>query len=65
MGNVRIGDMTNATKVWSGKIKERIRDIKMTLQDSSRQDWVQWQVFFFLIIGTLKYCVPKISSNLN
>ena len=46
MGNVRIGDMTNATKVWSEKIKERSRDIKMTLQDSSRQDWVQWHFFF-------------------
>jgi hypothetical protein len=41
----RIGDMTNASNVWSGKIKEEIRDIKMTLLDSSRQDWVQWHVF--------------------
>jgi hypothetical protein len=32
--------MTNASKVWSGKIKEGIKDIKMTLLDSSRQDWV-------------------------
>jgi hypothetical protein len=33
-----IGDMTNVTKVWSGKIKEIIRDIKMAFLDSSHQD---------------------------
>jgi len=32
-------------KIWSRKIKEGIIDIKMTLMDSSRQDWVQWHVF--------------------
>jgi hypothetical protein len=37
--------LKNASKVWSGKIKEAIRDNITTLLDSSRQDWVQWHVF--------------------
>jgi hypothetical protein len=54
--------MTNASKVWSGKIKEAIRDNKTTLLDLSRQDWVQWHVFVKKIV-TLKHWVPKTSSK--